>query len=345
MIHSGFNLDWLCRRQPGASVPDERVLDAIAGWGFNFVRLPMDYRLWSIDGDPHRPDEEVLELIDDIVTACCRRGLHLSLNLRRAPGDGVAGGASEPNLWADRPAQDAFVVMWKRFALRYQYVPRAALSFDLVNEPPAPGLRGFTPQGHEQVIRRTVAAIRAVDPDRPVVVGGRDGGELPMPELADLEVTQSTRGYQPMSISHHRASWQPGHERLHEPHYPEFYDGRWWDLWGLFDFYAPWRDLERLGVAVHVGEAGCYEHTPDDIAQAWFDDLLTVFSEFAWGFALKEFAGPFGVVGHRRPGAVFEYRDDFLVDVWMLERMQAAHEVASERSEALGNAALRTFEP
>ena len=163
MIHSGFNLQWLYRQRAGASGPDLRVLDAIAGWGFNFVRLPTDYRLWSVDGDPRRAREDVLELIDDVLNACSSRGLHLSLNLHRAPGYVITGWETEPwNLWADQGAQDAFVATWERFAGRYREVPGAALSFDLVNEPPALGLRGFTRQAHEQVIRRAVAAIRAV---------------------------------------------------------------------------------------------------------------------------------------------------------------------------------------
>src|SRR4051812_32975952 len=107
MPQYGFNLQWLYSKELPAQGPDGRVLDAIAAWGFNFVRLPTDYRLWSVDGDPSHPDETVLSLIDDILAACRSRGLHLSLNLHRAPGYIITGWESEPyNLWADRSAQD-----------------------------------------------------------------------------------------------------------------------------------------------------------------------------------------------------------------------------------------------
>jgi hypothetical protein len=59
------------------------------------------------------------------------------------------------------------------------------------------------------LVRRTVAAIRAIDPDRPIVIDGLNGGNEAMPELADLGVTHSGRGYQPMPISHHQAAWWP----------------------------------------------------------------------------------------------------------------------------------------
>ena len=86
MSHHGFNVQWMFNAHAGASGPDERVLDAVAAWGFDFIRLPTDYRLWSVDGDPLRADESVLALVDKTLAACRQRGLHLSLNLHRAPG-------------------------------------------------------------------------------------------------------------------------------------------------------------------------------------------------------------------------------------------------------------------
>jgi endoglucanase len=320
----GFNLQWLYTSGAPARGPDARVLDAMAAWGFDFLRLPTDYRLWSVGGDPYRADDGVLALIDDALAACRDRGIQLSLNLHRAPGYIITGWETEPyDLWADEAAQDAFVATWERFAARYRGVPADALSFDLVNEPPALGLRGFSRSAHEAVIRRTVGAVRALDPGRPVVIDGLDGGNLAMPELADLAVTQSVRGYQPMSVSHYRASWWPGHVGMPVPTYPVEYDGRWWDRDGLREFYRPWRELESLGVPVHVGEFGCYERTPDDVARAWFADLFAVYAEFGWGYALWEFEGPFGIVGHSRPGARFEELDGFRVDRALLELMRS----------------------
>ncbi len=325
MPRYGFNLQWLFQRDRGVSDPDVKVLDAIAAWGFDFVRLPMDYRTWAVDGDPRRADEQVLGRIDAALEASRSRGLHLCLALHRAPGYCITGWESEPyDLWSDVRAQDDFVLTWERFATRYAVESPEALSFDLVNEPPELGLRGFTRDAHEAVVRRTVAAIRAISPGRPLVLDGLDGGNLAMPELADLGTTQSVRGYQPMRVSHSGAPWWPPAALLEPPAYPCSYNGQWWDRDALVEFYRPWRDLEASGVPVHVGEFGCYVETPDDIAQKWFTDLFSVFAEFGWGYALWEFEGDFGVVGHRRPGAVFEERDGFRVDVRLLDLLMGS---------------------
>ncbi|MEN3359577.1 MAG: endoglucanase [Mycobacteriales bacterium] len=156
------------------------------------------------------------------------------------------------------------------------------------------------------------------------MIDGLDGGTLAMPELADLGVTHSVRGYQPMNVSHYQAPWWPGHVGLPQPTYPCRYDGFRWDRDGLRDLYRPWRSVEAMGVPVHVGEFGCYDKMPDDVARAWFADLFAVFAEFGWGYALWEFEGPFGLVGHARPGAVFEQLDGFRVDRNLLDLMRSS---------------------
>jgi hypothetical protein len=88
---------------------------------------------------------------------------------------------------------------------------------------------GRLPGARQAVIRRTVAAIRTRTPHRPLVIDGLDGGTLAMPELADLGVTHSVRGYQPMNVSHYQAPWWPGHVGLPQPTYPCRYDGFRWD--------------------------------------------------------------------------------------------------------------------
>ena len=146
MPHYGFNLQWIYSPRAEPVGPDERVLDAIAAWGFDFVRLPLDYRLLSVDGDPYRPDERVRGLLDDIVEASRQRGLHVSMSLHRAPGYIITGWETEPyNLWADEPAQDAFVSLWERFARHYADVPGSTgCSFARYARRTAPGATRFS---------------------------------------------------------------------------------------------------------------------------------------------------------------------------------------------------------
>jgi aryl-phospho-beta-D-glucosidase BglC (GH1 family) len=323
----GFNFTWMLPRD-GATPrrADERALDFMAAHGLDFVRIPTSYRVWTDGFDYDDPDESIFELLDSYLEACQARRMHLSLNLHRAPGYCITGWELErDNLWVDEVAQDAFVAIWQRFAQRWRDVPAADLSFDLINEPPAIGLRGFTRSNHAQLIRRTLAAVRAVDAERPITVDGLDGGNLAMPELADLDVMHSGRGYAPYPISHWGAPWFDGWRDGDAPRWPGVrYAGRTWDASALRDVYAPWRAVEALGVEVHIGEMGCFNATPQPDALRWFADLLGLFHEYGWGFALWNFQGPFGIVDHSRPGAVFEDYYGYRVDRALLDLVLAA---------------------
>jgi len=327
MKRCGFNFQWLLPEagQPPRE-PDERALDFVVAYGFDFVRIPTDYRVWTHDFDYLRPDEGVFTFIDRYLEACRVRGIHLSLNLHRAPGYCITRNDLERHdLWHDTEAQDAFVFLWEGFARRYLGVAPDTLSFDLLNEPPAIGLRGFGREVHAALMRRTAAAIRSIDPWRPMVIDGLDGGNLAMPELADLGVTHSGRGYQPYPVSHWGAEWWDGWKEGDAPRYPGVrYAGRNWGMAELRDFYATWREVQRSGVPVHIGEFGCYEQTPNADALRWLGDLLGLFREYGWGFAMWNFEGPFGIVGHRREGARFEQRRGYAVDVDLLELLLAA---------------------
>ena len=86
MKHYGFNFQWMLVRQGERPRPtDERALDFMASYGFNFVRIPMNYRVWTTDFDYLHPDESVFETLDGHLRACRERDLHVSLNLHHAP--------------------------------------------------------------------------------------------------------------------------------------------------------------------------------------------------------------------------------------------------------------------
>lgn len=232
------------------------------------------------------------------------------------------------NLWTDKIAQDAFIFQWETFSMRYKGISNKLLSFDLVNEPPNIGQYAMTRDNHADLVRRTVKAIRDIDPEREVVIDGLSGGNLAMPELADLDVIQSGRGYQPMSVSHYEAGWWADHRGLPEPQYPSM---KWndiiWNKEALRENYKPWRDLQQMGVDVHIGEFGCYNKTPNDVALRWFEDLLSLYKEYKWGYSLWNFSGPFGIVEHGRPGTVYEdYKglkvDRKLVDLLLENRVE-----------------------
>jgi endoglucanase len=328
MPRYGFNFQWMFAQSGSEPAePDERALDFLAAFGFDFVRIPTDYRVWTPDFDYFHPQERYFAYLDRYLAACRARKMHLSLNMHRVPGYCINNNEQERhNLWLDSIAQDGFTYQWEALARHFLGIPAADLSFDLVNEPPTPGQYGMTRANHAAIIRRVAAAIRAIDPARPISIDGVDGGSLAMPELADLGATHSGRGYAPHAISHYQAIWWPDWRTAPEnPVWPGLmFNGKVWNQDTLREFYRSWREVQALGVEIHIGEMGCFNRLPNAVALAWFKDLLGLFREYGWGFAFWNFADSFGIIEHGRPGARYESLHGYQVDRELLEIILAS---------------------
>jgi aryl-phospho-beta-D-glucosidase BglC (GH1 family) len=317
----GFNLlDYFSPAPPknnNSSTTDDD-LKWMADWGFDFVRIPMAYpRYLSFDRsrditkeEIYKTDPKVLDSIDELVSRANKYGLHVSLNLHRAPGYCINAGFHEPyNLWKDKEAQDAFTYHWGMWAERYKLISADKLSFDLLNEPayiedmndqyakkgPVPG------ETYRLVAMRASEAIRKVSPDRLIIADGNGGGNSVIPELTDLNIVQSCRGYWPGLVSHFQASWvwkDPSQAPI--PVWPGTIDGKYYGRENLEEFYKPWIELVKQNVGVHCGECGCYNKTPHKVFLAWFEDVISILKENGIGYALWNFRGDFGILDSGR---------------------------------------------
>ncbi len=328
----GFNLLGLYTSKHDGAFPLEDF-DLISELGFDFVRIPMSYRKWTCAGDldasmadkVYQIDEAALEQLDGCVEHALQRGLHVNLNLHRAPGYCINPGEKEPfDLWKDQAAVDAFAWHWELLAKRYRGLSAKQLSFDLVNEPPGP--QKITREEHRRAIAAAVQAIRRVSPDRLIVADGMDAGNLPCPELQDLHIAQSCRAYVPMTLTHYKARWWSGSENWDKqlPHWPDIanFDGVW-DRQRLLDHYAQWAKMsQEMGIGVHCGEGGCYKHTPHAVALAWMGDVMDILQQYNIGYALWNFRGEFGILDSNRKDVAYESWRGHLLDRQMLELLK-----------------------
>jgi endoglucanase len=273
----------------------------IAKLGFNFVRLPMDYRCWIKNGDWEQFDEAALRDIDQAVAWGQRHGIHVCLSFHRAPGYTVARPAEKTSLWTDEKTQAVCARHWAMFARRYRGIPNERLSFNLLNEP-----AGAKPAAYVAVVRKLVQAIRAEDLERLIIADGWQYGNIPLPELRELRVAQATRGYSPFELTHYQASWANG-GRFPLPQWPRkagkgVQDREW--LWKTS--VVPWKELEAGGTGVMVGEWGAYNKTPHDVLLRWAEDCLGNWQKAGWGWALWNFRGAFGILDSGRADVPYE---------------------------------------
>lgn len=323
----GFNLlDFFSPAPPNGADKGRSTEDDfkwMSDWGFDFVRIPMAYpRYLAIDRtkditkeDVYKLDEKMLNEVENLVYLANKYKMHVSLNLHRGPGYCINAGFHEPfNLWKDKDAQDAFNYHWKMWAKRFRNISPDLLSFDLLNEPayiedmndqyakkgPVPG------QTYRLVVEGAAKAIRSESPDRLIIADGNNVGNMVSPELIDLNVGQSCRGYWPGVISHYQASWVwKDPSKAPTPVWPGTMDGKYYDRKGLEDLYKPWIELKDQGVGVHCGECGCWRNTPHEVFLAWFTDVIDILTNAGIGYALWNFRGDFGILDSNRKDIVY----------------------------------------
>jgi len=436
----------------------------ISEFGFNFVRLPLDYRCYVEQDDWLKFKESALKDIDQAIEYGKKYNIHVCINLHRAPGYCINPPKEKLNLWTDETAQKTFIEHWQMFARRYKGIPSKIVSFNLVNEP-----AGTTYENYLKVCEKTIQAIHQEDPDRLVIVDGFNVGSVPMKELLPVKnVARATGGYHPATISHYKASWMSGSDKWPEPTWPDFKpngylfgpvkneyksplvlkgdfksgteislkfskisgkitlkttaDGKavaenvvdpenqtqnWqidgsekryrlhnavgdakfnfklnsdakevaienvagdWiifdeiqitmpglkpviirtsPLWGqpqtvcqispegkllpppgfksnakLMEYLKPWVEIAKNGETVFVGEWGCFNRTPHDVALAWMKDWLELWKENRFGWALWNFRGGFGILDSGRTDVQYEDWNGHKLDRKMLQLLQ-----------------------
>ncbi|MEO6906076.1 MAG: cellulase family glycosylhydrolase, partial [Ginsengibacter sp.] len=120
-------------------------IDSMASWGFNSIRLPMHYDLFTlaVKDEPVAGKNTWLpkgfKLVDDLLKWCKENKMYLILDLHAAPGGQGNDlpisdrNADELSLWQSKANQDKTVALWKKLASRYANEPFIG-GYDILNE-------------------------------------------------------------------------------------------------------------------------------------------------------------------------------------------------------------------
>lgn len=166
-------------------------IDSLASWGFNSVRLPMHYNLYTLplEKEPVKNKNTWLtkgfELTDSLLSWCEENQIYLILDLHAAPGgQGNDFAISDrdsttASLWDSPANQNKTIALWKKLAQRYSGKNWIG-GYDLINEPNY----GFTDKTDKhgcaeqenkplkELYQKITAAIRQVDKNHMIFIEG-----------------------------------------------------------------------------------------------------------------------------------------------------------------------------
>lgn len=120
-------------------------VDSMAAWGFNSIRLPMHYNLFTlpIKDEPVKGIDTWLpkgfEMVDSLLQWCKENKIYLILDLHAAPGGQGSDlnisdrNPEEPSLWESEGNRSKTIALWKKLAERYASETYIG-GYDILNE-------------------------------------------------------------------------------------------------------------------------------------------------------------------------------------------------------------------
>ena len=279
---------------PGPVGPpySQEDFDRLAAMGANYVNV--SHPGLFAERTPYTLDEDIQANLDNLLAMIAQADMFAVVSFRTGPGrseftffwdevgDWFDQSYLNDSLWQDQDAQDAWLQMWQHTAQRYRY-NSIVVGYDLMVEPNSNEVGshplndpldiwdpeefyaqyGGTLYDWNQLYPRVSTAIRQVDAETPILVGG-----LGYSAVDWLPYLQPTGDPRTIYMVHQYA--------------PYNYTHQWWD--GLECDYPGFCDLDWDG------------ENDDWLDRTWLDDLLSTIDVFAATHEVPVAVNEFGVI-------------------------------------------------
>ncbi|MBR4473853.1 MAG: cellulase family glycosylhydrolase [Oscillospiraceae bacterium] len=255
----------------------EKDFAVIASWGFDHVRLPVDYNV--IQDAQGSMIEEGLARVDAALECCEKNGLHMVLDLHKTPGFSFDPQEKELGFFRSEADQQRFYSIWECFAARY--ADRSELlMFDLLNEITEPSYLEDWIRISAECIRR----IRCFAPDVRILIGSYHHNAVSavkdLPAPADDRVFYSFHCYDPHTYTHQGAYWMSGVEGFDVDARVSFRDTGVTPAFFEELFASAFEKAQAEGTELYCGEYGVIDIVPPEDALGWFRTIHEVFEKY-----------------------------------------------------------------
>jgi endoglucanase len=309
----------------------EKDFQLISEWGFNYLRVPINYRTYTNPENWEDINESFFnEYVDRCIELSQKYNIHVTLNLHRIPGYCINRRELEPhdlfdikNIESREKALHAAIAHWTYISNRYKSVSSESLSFNPINEPP-----NFISENslkiYFEVLSNLINAIRKESNSRQIIIDGLNAGARYYNPFGNTpNLIFSTRGYSPAQLTHYKADFVKQKTDYGSLAWPlHLTDGTTWDDDRLKLYYQDWIQASHAGTNVMVGEFGVFNTVNHTIVIAYLKSLLSLYKQQAWGWAMWNFKGPFGILDSNRTDVNYKKVDKYKLDSDLLELLQ-----------------------
>jgi endoglucanase len=303
---------------------DRSDLENIKSLGADVIRLPVDLK--AMLRPDYSPDPRFLFFMDKVAVWADSVGIGLILDNH----------TFDPAVATTPDVETWLVPAWQALANHYKgRFPN--LYFEIQNEP-----HGITDAVWNAIQLRTVAAIRGIDADRWLVIGGAGWNGLhnlaPMPDYPYQKLVYTFHYYEPFLFTHQGATWtDPSLLNLKNvpfpwnsgaiPSAPPDLAGTW--VVGALQQYASTATASRIrndletaaafartrNVPVFCGEFGVYDiNSPAADRKHWYKVVRTALETRGISWTSWDYHNGFGIFKKPYPAGFFTDLDVALVD-------------------------------
>ncbi|MBO5514467.1 MAG: cellulase family glycosylhydrolase [Mogibacterium sp.] len=265
----------------------DKDIEAIASWGVDHVRLPVDYDVAELMDDG-------IERIRRAVDACKCCGLNVMLDLHKTAGFSFDAGEQESGFFDSSEKsleyQERFYRLWECFAKEFGNDPDH-VAFDLLNEITD---ASYLPEW-KRISAECIRRIRLLAPENIIIIGSyanndaRAVKELDAPY--DSRVAYNFHCYEPLAFTHQGAYWVPWLDREKRV---AFKDSGATEEFFEELFSSAIAKADEYGADLYCGEYGVIDIVSPEEALEWYKVINKVFerhgiSRAAWSYKEMDF--------------------------------------------------------
>lgn len=283
----------------------KKDIEQIADWGFDHVRLPVDYEVLEKDSGEQIPTG--FKRVEQVILWCRESKLNIVLDLHKAYGYDFndAGNDEKNNLFSSEALQNRFVTLWINMVEAFAQYDNVA--FELLNEV----VEKENAESWNRLIEKTVKEIRKKAPVAPIIYGGIQWNSVKTLKLLDIPQDENIiftfHFYEPLLFTHQKAYWVKNMDPEQTVPYPETMEyyreeskklGYQGEVVTLADsetmgvefveemISEAIKAAENAGVSLYCGEFGVIDRAPTEDTLRWFQDVDEVFRKYKIGCAV-----------------------------------------------------------
>lgn len=266
----------------------ENDIKLISSWGFDHVRIPVDYNILENEDGSYKHDG--FERISKAISWCKKYNLNTVIDLHKTAGYCFDKYQKESGFFENERLQERFYLLWEEIAKRFGNLHETT-AFELLNEVDD---EKYIDKWND-IAEKCISRIRKYAPDTLILYGSHHKNSAKaikdLRKPYDNKVVYNFHFYEPLKYTHQGAYWTDEIDPSERINYEEsgcntdYFEGM---------LASAIETAKKNNTSLYCGEYGIIDRVPASDAIKWHRDLNAVFEKYGiarciWNYKAMDF--------------------------------------------------------